>query len=124
MKGINHAIDSGVTSHGIGFDELDRDISNLLDMDISNAAELVAICNQLDRTGEEVAKLHKMIERFMPHKMPGNLMGVVGKNRLMSFLMDIQDSAVCFRGGIKVVSTRTKKILAGKEQMGLFEDGI
>lgn len=122
MNGINHAINTGITYHGIGFEELDRDISNLLEFGRSTPEELQHICKELDKADQAVQSLYAAIEKFMPHKNAGNnILDIPGNNRLLYFLFDIWDTATEFRGGVRVVSSRVQKILKGKEQLGLFD---
>lgn len=121
MHGINHAIDCGVTSHGIGYEELDRDLQTLLSNGLTTPEELRQINKNIEAAEKAIRELYLSIEKFMTHKNNGKgKLNVVGQNRLLSFFMDIMCSEQDFSGGMRVVRTRVEKILAGKEQQQLF----
>lgn len=121
MHGINHAIDCGVTSHGIGYEELDRDLQTLLDGGYTTPEELRQICKNIEAADKAVHELYLSIEKFMPHRNIGNsALGVVGNNKILSFFIDIGCSNWDFRGGMRAVRIRVEKILVGKEQQQLF----
>ena len=117
---ISNSIDSDVTYHGLNFEELDRDITVLLDGEYATVDELRELCTALEHADQSLGALYQLIEDYLPHRNKCNDLCVVGENRLLSMFMSIQDSHHDFSTGVTIVRQRVEKILTGKEQASLL----
>lgn len=111
---------------GITIDNLQRDIDMLLSKGFVTIEELREVMLAINSVTVALERLEMLTEKHMPHKTAGhcNGLGIGGPNRLLSMLFDIQRTTIQFTGGISLVTKRVEKILAGKEQFGLFDQGM
>ncbi len=101
---INRSITGGITYLGLTVDQIDQDISNLIDGKHLTEKELHAICSAIRETAANVENLHHLIGDYLPKNNVGTLPAARGG--LLTMLMDIQRTANAFNGGIDVVRRR------------------
>lgn len=112
------SIHGGIVYTGINVNELEDDIQMLLYKQAMSEADLVELCRRLEKTKLAVDDLYEHIERLLPHKTNGSShgLGLLGQNRLLSMLFNIQYTKISFTGGIEIVRKRVLAILKRREK--------
>lgn len=101
---LHRSITGGVTHLGLTVDQIDQDISTLIDGKHLTEKELHAICGAIQETAANVDNLHHLIGDYLPKNNKGDLPAARGG--LLTMLIDIQRTANAFNGGIDVVRKR------------------
>jgi hypothetical protein len=101
---LHRSITGGVTHLGLTVDQIDQDISTLIDGKHLTEKELHAICSAIQETAANVDNLHHLIGDYLPKNNKGDLPAARGG--LLTMLIDIQRTANAFNGGIDVVRKR------------------